>query len=336
MSGPDLPAPLAGQLPALVAAAGDLAEKRVSDATAKVYARHWQAWEAWCADHGTDPLPADPVVVAAHVARLAGDGLSTAHLGQRLAALGFHHERHGYARPGASDAVRAVLAGLRRERSHVRPQQAAPLSVETIGAIVAHRPDSLLRWRDRAILLLGFATGLRRSELAALSMGDVEPRPEGLRVFVARGKTDQQGHGRYVGVLRIGGPACPVDAVDRYTRWLMESHPMHPGEWPPGGAPLFWGVDRHGRPLGRISSKGIRRAVDREAARAGFPPGTFSAHSLRAGMATEGARFGVGDRALRQGGWRRRETVDTYVRAVFRDSPSRVLGYVDTPEPRGS
>ena len=72
--------------------------------------------------------------------------------------------------------------------------------------------------RDRALILLGFAAALRRSELAALDVADLEFVREGLVVHLRRSKTDQEGQGRKIGVPWGRTSACPVKAVEK---WLQ-------------------------------------------------------------------------------------------------------------------
>ena len=71
--------------------------------------------------------------------------------------------------------------------------------------------------RDRAILLLGFAAALRRSELAALRVEDIDIAQHGMRRELRRSKTDQEGQGQSVFVPR-GAALCPVRAVQDWLR----------------------------------------------------------------------------------------------------------------------
>ena len=80
-------------------------------------------------------------------------------------------------------------------------------------------PDSLKGLRDRALLLLGFAGAFRRSELVALDVADLEETDDGLKVTIRRSKTDQEGHGETIAIVR-GSAACPVKAVKA---WLAAS-----------------------------------------------------------------------------------------------------------------
>src|SRR5262245_46244788 len=98
----------------------------------------------------------------------------------------------GYEPPTSSEAIKAVLAGIRRSIGTGLTRK-APVTAETVRAIM---PSDLGGLRDRASLLLGFAGALRRSELVALNVDDLEETAEGLHVRIRRSKTDQEGAGR--------------------------------------------------------------------------------------------------------------------------------------------
>src|SRR6516225_4108628 len=97
-------------------------------------------------------------------------------------------------------------------------------------------PSNTLGIRDRALLLIGFAGGFRRSELAALSVDDSEATEDGLRVLLRKSKNDAEGAGRHVGIPFGSDPkTCPVRA---YRRWLEVSSIA--------AGPVFRAINRHG------------------------------------------------------------------------------------------
>jgi integrase len=156
--------------------------------------------------------------------------------------------------------------------------------------VVEACPEGALGARDRALLLLGFASSLRRSELAALQVSDVEEVRQGLVVRLARSKTDQTGAGRELGVHRGShGVTCPVRAL---VRWLVER-----GRWP---GPLFCTVDsRRGAVLHRaMTGASIATAIKAACVRAGLDPSRYAGHSLRAGCATAASANGASELAI--------------------------------------
>ncbi len=150
-------------------------------------------------------------------------------------------------------------------------------------------PAGALGSRDRALLLLGFASSLRRSELAALQLTDIEEVRQGLVVRLGRCKTDQEGVGRELGIHRgLRAATCPVVA---WRAWLLER-----GKW---AGPAFAFVDQTGAVVKRgISGDLIAVRIKAACKRAGMDPARYSSHSLRAGMATAAAEGGASDRAI--------------------------------------
>lgn len=168
-------------------------------------------------------------------------------------------------------------------------------------------PQTFAGARDRALLLLGFAGGFRRSELVALDTADLEETGDGLRVRLRRSKTDPEAHGREVGIPFGSHPGtCPVRAV---RAWLSAIGAVT--------GPLFRPVDRHGAVgSGRLSDRGVARIVQRAARRAGLDPSRYAGHSLRAGLAIAAAHGGAPERAIMaQTGHRSLITVRRYMRS---------------------
>ena len=137
--------------------------------------------------------------------------------------------------------------------------------------------------RDRALLLVGFSGGVRRSELVGLDRADIEHVRQGMIVKLRRSKTDQLGQGRKIGVPNGRTRWCPVATLDA---WLARSG-MEDG-------PLFRGVDRHEHVSDqRLSGEAVAIIVRERLAAAGYNPAGYSGHSLRAGFATSAAQAGV-------------------------------------------
>jgi integrase len=97
-------------------------------------------------------------------------------------------------------------------------RQAHPLTVDELDKLVSSiDADTAIGVRDRADILLGYASALRPGELSALDLADVIPKPTGILVAVRRSKTDQDGHGQLVGVARGQRPQTdPVRALDAW------------------------------------------------------------------------------------------------------------------------
>ena len=157
--------------------------------------------------------------------------------------------------------------------------------------MLATRPasDTPLGARDRALLLLGFAGALRRSELVGLALGDIEVVPQrGLRLLICRSKTDQRGAGQAIALWanpREPG-LCPARAL---AAWLgfRQGGGDRTGGAPDAALPVFVGLSKAGRLSGlALSDKAVWRLVKQAARDAGLAdPEGYSGHSLRAGLA---------------------------------------------------
>ncbi|KAA6181514.1 tyrosine-type recombinase/integrase [Thiohalocapsa marina] len=250
-----------------------------AESTQRAYRADWQRFCDWCESRGHPALPASPEIVAAYLAAEADAGRKVATLRRRVAAIRLAHRLCGHEPPTNSELVRATLRGIARLHG-AAPQQKAPALADVVRRMVDTLDRSTLRGRrDRALLTLGFASALRRSELAALAVGDLEFVTEGVRVHVRRSKTDQEGLGQVVAVIR-GGDYCPVAAV---SDWIAAAGI--------GSGSLFRRMHRgdvvSAQPL---SGHSIAAVVKRCAEACGLDPAAFGGHSLRAGFLTSAAQ----------------------------------------------
>lgn len=245
-----------------------------SDATRRAYKADLENFNAWCGKVGETTLPASPEAVARYLAYLADGGWKTATIERRVAAIRFVHKAAGYEPPTNAEGVKAVMRGIRR-RLGKRQVRKAPATAELLEQALNLLPETLRGLRDRALLLIGFAAALRRSELVALHVTDVSSRSKGILLHIGRSKTDQDGEGADIPIPR-GGKLKPVDALEA---WLKAAEITE--------GPIFREVDRHGR-VGEtaLSDRSVARIVKRTFAPIGVKVEDFSGHSLRAGFVT--------------------------------------------------
>jgi integrase len=149
-----------------------------------------------------------------------------------------------------------------------------------VRAMVQATPDTLRGARDRAILLLGFAGAFRRSELVALDVSDLEESEDGLRITIRKSKTDQEGQGQTIGIMR-GSAACPVRAVKT---WLAAARITEGAIFRPVPGEVS---------AERLAPRSVAKIVKSYARRLGLNVSDFSAHSLRSGFLTSAARRGA-------------------------------------------
>jgi len=268
----------------LAARAAEFARGSRSAATERAYRSDWADFSGWCDRAGVSPLPAAPATVGAYLSDRAGS-LKVATLNRRIAAITVAHRTAGLGLDSGHPAIARVLAGIRRAYGTQQQAKTAILTEDLRRVVRALPTTTLAGVRDKAVLLVGFAGAFRRSELAALDLGDISLSGAGLVITIRRSKTDQEGAGRQVGIPRArkSSVTCPVAALEA---WLGERSELTNSE------ALFLGVC-HGRPTARLSGKAIAWIVKRAVTRVGFDPSKFAGHSLRSGFATSAARGGA-------------------------------------------
>jgi len=270
---------LQGPVPNEVAA---LVEASIADNTRRAYRSDLAQFEAW-----GGALTAEPPLVASYLAAHA-EALSVATLVRRIATISKAHETRGLPNPCRSEIVRATLRGVRRTRGAAQ-RAAKPLLREDLFRVLDTIGEGMKDACDRALLLVGFAGGFRRSEILGLNCDDIERVRQGVIITLRRSKVDQEGAGRKVGIPFGRTRHCPVLALDR---WLAASGIE--------ASPIFRPVERHGRVASaRLSFEAVSLIVKERVAAARIDPAGFSGHSLRAGFATSAAQSGVSSIKIR-------------------------------------
>jgi integrase len=318
-----LPEPLSSGLTA--ADHGRVADALASSRSASTrlaYASAWRGWETWCSARGASPLPAVPELLAAYLAERASTGCAVSTLDKVVAAVRAVHLDAGHDDPTGNRGVVRVRAGLRRAVGVAPRRQAHPITTEEVRRIVvAIDPTSLRGKRDRALILLGYAAALRRSEIVGLLVRDVSMKPAGLVIHVRRSKGDQDSAGQVIGVTR--GQHAETDPVTAVRAWFTATG-LQPGD------PLFSLVARSDlRVVARhLEGKQVNRILTARAAAAGLADLALSGHSLRAGHATTAAEHGVpADRLARTTRHANLATLAKYIRPaeVLADTSSSSL-----------
>ena len=247
--------------------------------TVATYESCWNDFVIFAERMHSPALPAHPSLVVMYVAELAPHQ-SVSTLKTKLAAIRHYHVRERAPDPTTDPAVIDVMLGI--TRTHAKPQRRKKAADrDTLAALLRVQPQTLTGTRNRALLLLGFAAALRRSELVALRVGDVEFLTDRMIVTIARSKTDQRGAGARVHIARIADKTfCPVHALQT---WLAA------GEIDDGF--VFRAIDRWEH-IGRaaLSAQSVRLIVQAAAQAANLPAAQYAAHSLRRGAVTQAAR----------------------------------------------
>lgn len=255
----------------------------VPENTRRTYRSQWQTFLVWCREHDQPSLPTTGSALVLFLTDRSRE-VKVSSLNVALAAITVAHRESGLTDWAASDlpGVRVFMRGLRRQKGKP-PKKKEPLR---FADLVRGLPqgEGTKAVRDRAILLLGFFSAMRRSEIAGLELDDVKFIPQGLRVMVRNSKTDKNAEGQTIVIPELDNKeVCPVQAL---RAWLdLRQAPSEA---------LFVSL-RSGL---HLPDQAIARIVKAAAKRAGFNPRDFGAHSLRAGFATSAAEVEAEERDI--------------------------------------
>jgi integrase len=289
---------LPGHLEVLAGRARDYVEAASSANTRRAYASDWRHFGSWCRRQGVEVLPPDPQVVGLYITACAsgkatGDKKpnSVSTIERRLSALTWNFAQRGQPLDRKDRAIATVMAGIRNTHAAPPRQKEAILPEDLIAMLETLDHGTLRDLRDRAMLLLGFAGGLRRSEIVGLDVGRdqtenssgwIEFFPGKGLLVTLRGKTGW----REVEIGRgSSDTTCPIVAIETWLKFARIAH-----------GPLFRRVTGQGKAVGsdRLNDQEVARLVKRTALAAGVRGDLtegeraqkFAGHSLRAGLAS--------------------------------------------------
>ncbi|MBA69770.1 MAG: integrase [Rhizobiales bacterium] len=294
---PEINAGVPAHLRDLTDRARGYVEAASSANTRRAYASDWKHFTAWCRRQNLSPLPPNPEVIGLYITACASGAAergakpnSVSTIERRLAAIGWNCTQRGMTLDRKDRAITTVMAGIRNTHAAPPRQKEALLPEDLISMLETLDRGTLRGLRDRAMLLVGFAGGLRRSEITGLDLGRdqtedgrgwIEILDKGLLITL-RGKTGW----REVEVGRGSSDAtCPVVAIKTWIKFAKLAK-----------GPLFRRVRGKGKDVGqeRLNDQEVARLVKRAALAAGVRGDLsetergqkFAGHSLRAGLAS--------------------------------------------------
>ena len=247
--------------------------------TLRAYSSDYKDFSIFCANNNFSSLPTDPKILALYLTHLSQTSKFST-LKRRVASISVVHKLKGHYIDTKHPLIIENLLGIKRKNGSNQKAK-KPILINDLKLIInvinKLKIKDSKKIRDKALILIGFAGGFRRSELVDIDSDDVEFVREGVKIFVKRSKTDQSGEGMTKAIpLFHTSLYCPV---------------LHLENW------IFIKEEKRGK-LFPISDKSVALIIKKYANLAGLDETKYSGHSLRSGFATSTAESGAEERNI--------------------------------------
>ena len=245
--------------------------------TLRAYQSDFKDFASFCLKNSFTSMPTQPKIIALYLTHLSKiSKFST--LKRRIASISVIHKIKGHYLDTKHPIIMENLHGIKRTLGS-RQKAKKPILISDLKLIIKVINEEKKNIRDKAIILVGFAGGFRRSELVNIYKEDVEFVPEGMKILIKRSKTDQSGEGIIKAIPYFDNKEfCPVIALKNYIKHNFSN-------------------SNEGR-IFKISDKSVALIIKKYAERAGLDPKWYAGHSLRSGFATTAAEFGAEERNI--------------------------------------
>ena len=262
-----------------------------SNNTLRAYKSDFKDFRGFCAKHGFNSLPTEPKVVSLYLTHLSKNSkIST--LRRRLVSIGMVHKLKGHYLDTKHPIIIENLLGIKRVKGSYQKGK-KPILINHLKSIInvidEQKIDEIKKARDKALLLVGFAGGFRRTELISIDHEDLEFVNEGVKIIIKRSKTDQFGEGMTKGLPYFSNQKyCPVNNLKK---WLELSNIK--------SGPIFRRFAK-GSVLTnyRLTDQSVVLIIKIYLNLAGIENKNYSGHSLRSGFATVAAESGADERSI--------------------------------------
>ena len=246
--------------------------------TLRAYKSDYKDFASFCLRNGFKSMPSEPKIISLYLTYLS-KSCKFSTLKRRLASISVIHRLSGHYIDTKHPMITENLMGIKRVKgSHQKAKK--PILIDELKLIVNaidKDGNEKNRFKNRALILVGFAGGFRRSELVAIVNEDVDFVPEGVKIFVKRSKTDQSGEGMTKGIpYFLNANYCPVISLKN---WIEKSE-IKSGK-------IF-----------DMSDKSVALTIKKYTALVGLDSNKYSGHSLRSGFATSTAELGAEERSI--------------------------------------
>ena len=251
--------------------------------TIRAYKSDFNDFVLFCSKHALQSMPTEPKIISLYLTHLSKNSKFST-LKRRLASINVMHRYKGHYLDTKHPIIMENLHGIKRVKGSNQKAK-KPILINDLKNIInkideIKQPEKK-KFRDKALILIGFSGGFRRSELVNILYEDVEFVPEGVKIFIKRSKTDQSGQGMIKGIPYFDNKDyCPVDALQKWIEYINTNYKQTSGKIFP------------------ISDKGVALIIKKYALLAGLDPNKYAGHSLRSGFATSAAEAGAEERNI--------------------------------------
>ena len=250
-----------------------------SQNTLRAYQSDYKHFAAFCIKNNLKPLPSNHNIIALYITDLSKTAKYST-LKRRLASISVVHKMKGHYVDTKHPLIIENLLGIKRKNGSNQKAK-KPLLISDLKNIInvinQSKDKYLKKLRDKAIILVGFSGGFRRSEIVSINYEDLDFVSEGVKIFVKRSKTDQSGEGMT--------KAIPYFANEEYCPVVNLKNWVNQGNISEGK--IF-----------DISDKSVALLIKKYASLVGLDPIKYSGHSLRSGFATSTAESGAEERNI--------------------------------------
>ena len=246
--------------------------------TLRAYKADYKDFAAFCIKHGFRSMPTEPKILALYLTHLSQTSKFST-LKRRLASISVIHKLSGHYIDTKHPMITENLMGIKRAKGSYQKAKKPILinDLKLIIDVINKDKNEKRKFRNKALILVGFAGGFRRSELVEIQFEDIDFVQEGVKIFIKRSKTDQSGEGMTKGIPYFNNAEyCPVISLKH---WIEKSM-IESGK-------IF-----------DMSDKSVALTVKKYTAIAGLDPNKYSGHSLRSGFATSAAELGAEERSI--------------------------------------
>jgi site-specific recombinase XerD len=260
--------------------------------TIRAYKSDFKDFGAFCAKHSFKALPTEPKIVALYLTYLSGKDAKISTLRRRLVSISIMHKLKGHYLDTKHPVIIENLMGIKRRKGSIQKGK-KPILINHLKAIInvinKEKIEEIKKARDKAIILIGFGGGFRRTELMSIDYEDLEFVAEGVKITIKRSKTDQFGEGMIKGLPYFANETyCPVAHLKK---WIKISDIKD--------GPIFRRfVKGCSLTSNRLTDQSVVLLIKSYLKLAGIENKNYSGHSLRSGFATVSAESGADERSI--------------------------------------